>query len=133
MKLVKLGMVIIAMAIAGSVMAQDAPVNVKKEQRIAKKLEKKAVRLQKKLDKATKKTQEAQAKSDISMSALKQAVSDKKAGKLTDEKEYQDILSKANKQSLHVNDVTDKKNAVQGKLNKTKENAALHKKNAEKK
>lgn len=131
MKLVKLGLVVIAIAIAGSVIAQDAPVNIKKEQRLAKKMEKKAVKLQRKLDKATQKTQAAQAKSDISMSSLKQAVADKKAGKLTDEQEYQQILSKANKQSLHVNDVTDKMNAVQLKLNKTKENAALHKKKAE--
>ena len=132
MKLVKVIILVIAVVVTGTVFAQEAkPVNVKKEQCLAKKMNKKAAKLQKKLTKVEQKASEAHAKSDVSMSALKQAVADKKAGKLADEKTYQDILTKANKESLYVNDVTDKVNAMKGKLSKAKERAAMHQKNAE--
>ncbi len=94
-----------------------------KEQLLANKLLKKSFKLQIKLDKVTEKANAVQAKSDISMALLKQAVADRKTSVTTDEKSYQKILTKANKESLRVNTAMDKVNKAQRNAIKAKQAA----------
>lgn len=105
----------------------------KKQEAEAYKLERKVAKLEAKMKKAQGKVNAAQAKSDISMALLKKAVADKQAGILTDEAKYQEVLNKANKESLHVNDVGDKVFKMKVKIDKTRAKALAKQEKAAKK